>query len=111
MQRYGHNAPEEPAEFVAARVSVVGALDKPQPPRLLSGDTDPAEALIERRAVRFSAGAPVQTAIYDRERLNAGMTFTGPAMIEEPGSLTCVPPGVHVVVNPYGHLILTVEEA
>ncbi len=111
LQRYGHNAPEEPAEFVAARVSVVGALNKPQPPRLLSGDTDPSEALIERRPVRFSAGAPVQTAIYDRERLNAGMTFTGPAMIEEPGSLTCIPPGVHVVVNPYGHLILTVEEA
>jgi N-methylhydantoinase A len=111
LQRYGHNAPEEPAEFVAARVSVVGTLNKPQPPRLLSGDSDPSEALIERRAVRFSAGAPVQTAIYDRARLNAGMTFAGPAMIEESGSLTCVPPGVHVLVNPYGHLILTVEEA
>jgi N-methylhydantoinase A len=78
---------------------------------LLSGDSDPTEALIERRPVRFTAGAPVQTAIYDRARLNAGMTFAGPAMIEEPGSLTCVPPGVEVLVNPYGHLILTVEEA
>jgi N-methylhydantoinase A len=111
LQRYGHSAPEEPAEFVAARVSVVGTLNKPQPPRLLSGDTDPSEALIERRAVRFTAGAPVQTAIYDRARLNAGMAFAGPAMIEEPGSLTCVPPGVHLFVNPYGHLLLTVEEA
>jgi N-methylhydantoinase A len=111
LQRYGHSAPEEPAEFVAARVSVVGTLNKPQPPMLLSGDTDPSEALIERRAVRFSAGPPVETAIYDRAQLNAGMTFAGPAMVEESGSLTCVPPGVHVLVNPYGHLLLTVEEA
>jgi N-methylhydantoinase A len=86
-------------------------LNKPRPPMLLSGDTDPSEALIERRLVRFSAGAPVETAIYDRAQLNAGMTFAGPAMIEESGSLTCVPPGVHVLVNPYGHLLLTVEEA
>jgi N-methylhydantoinase A len=111
LQRYGHSAPEEPAEFVAARVSVVGTLNKPRPPMLLSGDTDPSEALIERRPVRFSAGPPVETAIYDRAQLNAGMTFAGPAMIEESGSLTCVPPGVHVLVNPYGHLLLTVEEA
>jgi N-methylhydantoinase A len=109
LQRYGHNAPEEPAEFVAARVSIVGRLLKPQPLALPAGDADPSPALIERRQVQFADGAPVSTAIYDRARLPAGASLRGPAMIEESGSLTCIPPGVAVTVNPFGHLLLTVE--
>ncbi|MGA2391919.1 MAG: hydantoinase/oxoprolinase family protein [Candidatus Lustribacter sp.] len=111
LQRYGHNAPEEPAEFVAARVSIVGRLERPRPPALRSGGSDPSPALIERRPVRFSAGALLETAIYDRARLHAGAALPGPAMIEEAGALTCIPPGVTVTVNPFGHLLLTVENA
>lgn len=111
LQRYGHNAPEEPAEFVAARVSIVGRLERPRAPVLPAGDGDPAPARIETRPVRFSAGPPLPAAIYDRARLHAGATVHGPAMIEEAGALTCVPPGVALTVNPLGHLILTVEEA
>jgi N-methylhydantoinase A len=111
LQRYGHNAPEEPAEFVAARVSIVGRLERPRPPVLRAGGADPSSALIERRPVRFSAGAPLSTAIYDRARLHAGATLHGPAMIEEAGALTCIPPGVQMAVNPFGHLLLTVEDA
>ncbi|HEV8021436.1 MAG TPA: hydantoinase/oxoprolinase family protein [Candidatus Lustribacter sp.] len=111
LQRYGHSAPEEPAEFVAARVSIVGRLAKPLPQTLPSDGTDLAAALIERRPVRFGAGAPVASAIYDRARLGAGALVTGPAMIEEAGSLTCLPPGVTATVNPFGHLFLTVDEA
>ena len=109
LQRYGHNAPEEPAEFVAARVSIVGRLLKPQPLALPAGDADPSLALIEHRQVQFSDGPPVRAEIYDRARLPAGASFAGPAMIEESGSLTCIPPGVSVSVNPFGHLLLTVE--
>jgi N-methylhydantoinase A len=111
LQRYGHNAPEEDAEFVAARVSIVGRLAKPQPQVLATGNADPAQALIERRNVRFSEGNVVSAAIYDRVRLRAGDAFTGPAIVEESGALTCIPPGVRAVVNPFGHLLLTVEVA
>ena len=109
LQRYGHSAPEEAAEFVAARVSIVGRLVKPKPLELPTGGTDPGVALIERREVYFSEPVPRMTAIYDRARLTAGAAFDGPAMIEESGSLTCIAPDVHVVVNPFGHLLLTLD--
>ena len=46
-----------------------------------------------------------------RARLLAGNEIDGPAIIQEAGSATCVPAGVHVVVDVAGHLILTVEKA
>ncbi len=111
LQRYGHNAPEEEAEFVAARVSIVGRLAKPEPRPLRTGGSDASQALIERRDVRFPETGPARTSIYDRARLRAGDTFRGPAIVEEAGSLTCVPPGVEGRVSPFGYLLLTVEAA
>lgn len=108
LQRYGHNAPEEDVEFVAARVSIVGRLTKPQPRALAAGTQHGEQALIEHRAVHFSGAPAVKAAIYDRARFLAGDAFAGPAMIEEAGSLTCVPSGVRVEVNAFGHLLLTV---
>jgi N-methylhydantoinase A len=108
-QRYSHHAPDEDAELVAVRVSIVGALAKPQLPPIEYGGSEPdAEAVIDRRRVYFERGRDIESVVYDRTRLRAGNVFHGPAIVQEAGSSTSVPPGVRVEVTPPGHLLLTV---
>jgi N-methylhydantoinase A len=110
QQRYSHSAPEEPAEIIAARVSIVGRLSKPVLTGLASGNgAPPANALLGKRRVRFDSRSEVEATVYDRQHLLAGDSFTGPAIVQEDGSATLVPPGVRVDVQPSGHMILTVD--
>ena len=110
QQRYSHSAPEEPAEIIAARVSIVGRLSKPVLAGLAAGTGTPAAgAKLGTRRVRFDPRTETEAVVYDRTRLLAGDAFSGPAIVQEDGSATVVPPGVHVVVQPSGHLILTVN--
>jgi N-methylhydantoinase A len=112
LRRFSHNAPEEGAEIVAVRVSIIGTLSKPAMVEIATGTAlPPAEAILERRAVRFDRRTESEAVVYDRARLLAGNEIDGPAIIQEAGSATCVPAGVHVVVDVAGHLILTVEKA
>jgi N-methylhydantoinase A len=109
LRRYSHNAPEEAAEIIAARVSIVGRLSKPALTDLAAGGPIPPPAALRgTRRVRFDPRTEVEAAVYDRSRLLAGNVFSGPAIVEEEGSSTCVPPGVRVEVLPSSQLILQV---
>jgi N-methylhydantoinase A len=110
QQRYSHSAPEEAAEIIAARVSIVGRLSKPVLTELAAGSgTSIAAAVLGKRRVRFDPRSEVDATVYDRARLLAGDTFAGPAIVQEDGSATVIPPGVQVAVQPSGHMILTVD--
>jgi N-methylhydantoinase A len=110
QQRYSHSAPEEAAEIIAARVSIVGRLSKPVLAGLVTGSGTPApDAILGKRRVRFDPRNEVEATVYDRQRLLAGDTFAGPAIVQEDGSATIVPPNVRVDVQSSGHMILTVD--
>jgi N-methylhydantoinase A len=110
LQRYSHNAPQEAAELVTIRVSVIGLLSKPSPRRVAGGNTAPeAGAQLERRDVRFDRASTIEADVYDRAQLLVGNTIAGPAVIQEAGSATCVPPGVTLRVGEFGHLFLEVH--
>ncbi len=110
LRRFSHNAPEERAEVVAVRVSIIGTLSKPAIVELAAGAaTTPADAILEHRVVRFDRGTDGDAAVYDRSRLLANNVIDGPAIIEEAGSATCIPAGVTAVVHRAGHLLLTVD--
>ena len=110
QQRYSHSAPEESAEIIAARVSIIGRLSKPVLTELAAGTGAPAVgAVLGQRPVRFDPRTEVQATIYDRAQLLAGDTFAGPAIVQEDGSATLIPPGVYVAVQPSGHMILKVD--
>jgi len=51
----------------------------------------------------------VETPIYDRERLFAGATLHGPAIIEERESTTVLPPGSSGRVDELGTLLVEVS--
>jgi N-methylhydantoinase A len=52
----------------------------------------------------------VATPIYDRYLLTAGMTFPGPAIVEERDSTAVVGPKTTAQIDPYGNLIVLLEE-
>jgi len=121
-RRYGH-AHDGPAEIVNFRLAATGAVPKPSLARWgdRSGNGErtgggggragaPASARLAaaeraRRAVRFG-GEALAVPVYERARLVGGLTVPGPAILEEMGSTTVVPPGWETTVGEWGELVL-----
>src|SRR5207302_7619928 len=89
--RYSH-AMEDPVEIVSFRLSAYGVVAKPRLPGAVVGAGAPETGRIETREVAFD-GAFAPTAVYARHRLAAEAVVRGPALVEEPGTTTVVPPG------------------
>jgi N-methylhydantoinase A len=102
-RRYGH-ASDGAVEIVNFRLTAIGAVPKPASPRWsVTGML--AAARREERAVHFD-GAPRRVPVYERQRLPGGETVTGPALIEEMGATTVIPPGWAAAVGEWGELTL-----
>jgi N-methylhydantoinase A len=102
-RRYGH-ATLDAVEIVNFRLSGVGTTPKPSRPRWsLTGTL--ADARRAERAV-FVDGEYVTTPVYRRDRLPGGVPVVGPAVVEEMGSTTVVPPGWTATVGSWGELVL-----
>jgi N-methylhydantoinase A len=110
LQRYGTNAPEEPAEIVSLRVAVTGAMKKPPLERIARGGrTPPASARRGRRSAYFAeAGRTVSTPAYARDELRAGNRIDGPALVEEHASTTVVLPDDRLQVDGHGNLVIEI---
>jgi N-methylhydantoinase A/oxoprolinase/acetone carboxylase beta subunit len=68
-------------------------------------------ALKGRRSVFYAeAGGFVETPIYDRNLLSAGMTFPGPAVVEEKDSTAVIGPRATVVVDSFSNLLVTLHK-
>ena len=67
----------------------------------------PHDAIKGTRRVYFDAEQPTETTIFDRDRLAVGVTFAGPAIVEQFDATSVVPPGWGAAVDRYGNLILT----
>ena len=103
-QRYGHGA-DAPAEVVTVRVTAVARTAKPALP---SPAHDGADAGIRTRPVFFE-GAWSDTAVLARLELAAGAAVEGPALVEEMGSVTVVPPDWRLGVGAIGEFHLRRE--
>lgn len=71
---------------------------------------DASVAIKTRRQVYFAElGGFVETPVYDRYQLGAGMTFPGPAIVEEKDSTAVIGPAATVTVDQYANLVVTLE--
>lgn len=61
-------------------------------------------ALKGHRNVDYALEGVHRAAIYDGTRLEPGMTFSGPAVIEDPGTTTVVQPDSRAAVDGYGNI-------
>jgi N-methylhydantoinase A len=104
---YGFAADDEPVQLVTFRVEATGLVPKatftPQP---LAG-SDASRASVECRPVwLLGADCFVPCPVYDRERLEAGNRFDGPAIVEQMDATTFVPAGTTARVDAWLNLIL-----
>ena len=99
---YGHANPETPVELVNARLVAYGVVAKPAAERHAEA-ADPAAALIGRRPVWFG-GVTHDCPVWERDRLGTGAALEGPAIVEEFGATTVVPPGWRGAVDAEGNL-------
>ncbi|NLF10849.1 MAG: hydantoinase/oxoprolinase family protein [Anaerolineaceae bacterium] len=94
-----------PVELVAYHLVAIAEVDKLQP-RPLPGagnGADASHAVKERRDVDWVQDGVQETAIYNGDELTPGMQFAGPAIIEEAGATTVIPPGLPCHVDDYGN--------
>ena len=90
-----------PAEIVSFRVVGLGKAPSVELPE----HTGDASADIETRSVSFDSTF-VETAIHRREALRVETAMPGPAIIEEDGATTVVPPGFNATLDRFGILTL-----
>jgi N-methylhydantoinase A len=108
--RYGTSAPNEPADIVSLRVTVLGRMKKPPRNEVAEGASEPdTQALRAHKPVYFrSAGDYVATPVYQRNLLKSGNQIQGPALIEEHASTTVIQPGDHLRVDALGNLNIAI---
>ena len=102
--RYGGTT-TAPVEIVSYRVAAWGLSDKPVLPPVETAERTMAAAVVRTRTTMFD-GATHTVPVVDRERMPPGEPVKGPAIIEEAGSSTVVPPGWSVELDRIGCLVL-----
>jgi N-methylhydantoinase A len=101
--RFGFSIPGEIIEIVNFSATVVSATPKPEFRRVAEAVGEAAP--LAHRSVMYP-GIRHDTPVYDRASLRAGHRIAGPAIVEEPASVTVVNPGQELSVDTYGNLLL-----
>ena len=103
LARFGFNIPREVIEVITVKATVVSLTEKPELATI--GSADGAPEAVAQRSVLFDDGRH-DTPIYNRAALRDGHTLTGPAIIEEPVSVTVLRPGQPLKVDRYGNMLI-----
>jgi N-methylhydantoinase A len=100
---YGHAMADEPVEVVTlratGRVPIEELADTPRPTA-----EDPHAG---SREVYFGDDGWVETDVYRRTALDPGATVDGPAILEEAGSTSIVPPDTSAEVTEFGNVVIS----
>ncbi|MFI5285020.1 MAG: hydantoinase/oxoprolinase family protein [Candidatus Dormibacteria bacterium] len=102
-ERYGHNAPKEPIEVRAVRVSAISEVSKPAPGSERKTLTTSAVAH-GRRPVLMDDGNWYDCAVHRRPSLCPGAVVDGPAIIEDLATTVLIPARDRAQVLHDGHL-------
>jgi N-methylhydantoinase A len=107
-QIHGHAAKERAVEVVSYRVRLRVLVPKYQA-REETAPSSPrpaAEAMKGKRTVYFDGKTSVEAALYERDRLDVGVTLSGPAIVEQFDATTVIPPGWSARVDGLRNLVL-----
>lgn len=104
QDRHGHSM-DERCEIASVRVKCFAQVQKPELPKLQFSSKS-AQAVGNREAYDFATEKLMPFKIYDRDLLECGMTFEGPAIIQESASATIMFSDQIVEVDEYGQLLI-----
>jgi N-methylhydantoinase A len=104
-QQYGHAFRDQVTEAVTLRVVASAAVEQLRLPDLPKGGREnPQAAFLYSRKTVFDDGVEADTPRFDRMKLEADDTVTGPALITQHNSTTLVPPGHKATVLGHGDI-------
>ncbi len=107
---FGHTAPDEPVEIVSWRLRGVGLVPPVQLPVYAPTGAPLEKAVRATRKARFD-GVDIECPVYQREGLDVGVSFTGPALIDQLDCTTVMPPGFCARVDTHKNLVITMGAA
>ncbi len=108
-RRYTYANPGEPIMIVHVRVSATGSIRALRLESQKKSESVPDDAHREKRVIYHEVnGKPseIYADIYWRPALTYGNRISGPAIIEEAGSTTLVPPGFMVTVDAILNMVM-----
>lgn len=104
---YGYTL-SHPAEIVNIRIAAIGQIPKPKLREIEKGTAEAGIASKgSRKVFDFMRREWLDYRLYERSRLLANNTVVGPALIEEPTTVTVVCEGHQCKVDSLGNLIIT----
>lgn len=109
--KYGYFYDDIPAELVNLRVggTIHGAQFRPKPIEVRGWRLEDSAKGV-RPAYSADAGALIDFTVYDRRRLEPGMSLTGPAIVEEVSSTTVIDAGGTIRIDSHGSLVISVGQ-
>ncbi|MCX5494134.1 hydantoinase/oxoprolinase family protein [Kaistia dalseonensis] len=94
---------DAPVEIVGLHLVASAEVGKLEINPLPVTDATLDTAIKGSRAVDYALDGIHQATIYDLEKLEPGMSFTGPAVLEDPGTTVVILPGNRVSIDAYGN--------
>jgi N-methylhydantoinase A len=92
-----------PAELVGYHLIAIAEVDKLKPRKHLKTGRKLLDAIKGKREVDFVESGIHQATIYEGDALEPGMSFTGPAIIEEADTTVVIPPDLPCYLDDYGN--------
>ncbi len=92
-----------PAEIVCYHLIAIAEVDKLKPEKHPKTGRKLLDAIKGRREVDFVESGIHQATVYDGDSLEPGMSFTGPAIIEEADTTVVIPPDLPCFMDDFGN--------
>ena len=105
-RRYGYSHPGREVELVTLRLRAT--LKSPQAKLSAAPPSSRAKASKETTKVVFD-GKKLATAIYERNELQPGKKYSGPAVVAEYSATTVIPTGLRFWMDKVGNLLIAVR--
>ena len=98
-----------PVEMVGIHITATAEVGRMELKERQFGNSGAAATVKGRRPVDYALEGIHDTLIYDGTLLEPGMRFTGPAVIEHPGSTAVAHPGNDVSIDGFGNIVIGIE--
>ncbi len=110
-REYSYRRDDAPVELYRLQLTAVGETEEVRTVRQDPQDDAAMPEPADRRPVWFDGSdEPLQTPVYEREQLPAGVSFEGPAVIDQLDTTTLIPPGVRAEIDEWLNIRIRITE-
>jgi N-methylhydantoinase A len=108
QREYNYRRDDAPVSLFRLNLKAVGVVPKAE--LAIHEATGATPRPVSRRPVWFEADSSIETPVYERTDLPAGLKLAGPAVVEQVDSTVLIPPGTTAEVDQYLNIIIRVKE-